>query len=81
VKITTEWLTEEENKTSLKDGIRLGLEAAEKLTEPKTDALLLACGEMTRNELKTVRAVLTWIARDIKTLNPEEIAKDRMVAR
>jgi hypothetical protein len=42
-------------------------EACARMLELSTDELLLAAGEMHADELRTVKAVLAWLARGIRS--------------
>lgn len=51
---------------------RKALEDAAKLCEPSTQDLLLVAGEMNAQELRTVKAVLKWLAITIRKLTGEQ---------
>ena len=58
------------HKESVAIGRKEMAEEAAKLLEVSNAEILLACGEMSAQEMRTVRAVLNWRARAIRALAP-----------
>jgi hypothetical protein len=53
---------------TFEDGIKVGLTKAAKLLDVSADTIRLHAGEMSAQEMRSVRAVLQWKKREIESL-------------
>ena len=58
--------------TTLAEVRRAALEEAAASLDLSASAILLACGEMTTQEMRTVKAVLAWRARKLREMADAE---------
>ena len=50
----------EEQREITKQGIKIGIKAASAMLGVTEDEIRLACGEITPDEMRTIKAVLEW---------------------